>query len=85
MYNNSVKTISLTQEAYERLTAWKDSGKDSFSSVVLRMVPKRGTMSDLAAAIDGLPALTHEQAAEMEKTVSWANDWRNQRDPWTTS
>jgi predicted CopG family antitoxin len=80
-----MKTISLTEEAYQRLLAWKDSNKESFSAVVLKIVPKRGTLADLGAQMDRLPPLTDEQAATIEKAVDWANDWRNQKDPWNTS
>ena len=52
-----MKTITLTDEAYERLKAWK-SGKDSFSQVVLRKVPKRGTFGDLNESFKALPPLS---------------------------
>ena len=73
----NMKTISLSDEAYERLLAWKDSPKDSFSSVVLETVPKRGTLADLGEEIDKLPPLTEEQAHVMKEAVNWLNDWRN--------
>ena len=79
-----MKTITLTEDAYERLRSWKDRRLNSFSKVILAKVPKKGTLSDLAAEIEKLPPLTAEQARVMEDTVQWANDWRNQRDPWTT-
>ncbi|MCK4819315.1 antitoxin VapB family protein [bacterium] len=79
-----MKTISLSDKAYERLLAWKNSPKDSFSSVVLRTVPKRGTLADLGEEIDKLPPLTEEQAQIMKKAVNQANDWKNYRDPWTS-
>lgn len=79
-----MKTISLTDEAYERLASWKLNGKESFSSVVLKVVPKRGTLADLGAEIDNLPTMTARQADVMEKAIGWANDWRNLRDPWTS-
>jgi predicted CopG family antitoxin len=79
-----MKTITLTEEAYERLKAWKDRGLDSFSKVVLAKVPRRGTLADLAHAIGRLPPLTEEQARAMDEAAGWANDWRSQRDPWTT-
>ncbi len=79
-----MKTITLTEEAYERLRAWKDRRLDSFSKVVLAKVPKKGTLADLAAEVEKLPPLTDEHARVMEAAVEWANDWRNQRDPWTT-
>lgn len=79
-----MKTITLTDEAYERLVGHKCGPKDSFSRVVLRVVPKRGTLGGLAEQIANLPLLTDEQARVMEETLAWANDWRNYRDPWTT-
>ena len=39
--HSSMKTISLTEEAYERLKSWKDAALDSFSKVVLAKVPKK--------------------------------------------
>ena len=85
MHIAGMKTISLNDEAYDRLIAWKDSSKESFSAVVLRVVPKRGTLADLGSQLDRLSPLTEEQAAAIEAAVTWANDWRNQRDPWTSS
>jgi len=79
-----MKTITLSDEAYERLLAWKDSPKDSFSSVVIKTVPKRGTLADLGEEIDKLPPLTEEQARVMKEAVNWVNDWKNCRDPWTS-
>lgn len=80
--HETVKTITLTDEAYERLKAWKESPKESFSQVVLKSVPKRGTAADMEEAFKKLPPLTEEQARIMEETIAWANDWKNQRDPW---
>jgi predicted CopG family antitoxin len=77
-----MKTITLTDEAYERLKAWKEDGKDSFSAVVLRKVPKRGTFADLAEQLDKLPRPTEAQFKLMEEAVAWGNDRKNQRDPW---
>ena len=79
-----MKTITLTEEAYERLRSWKDRRLNSFSKVILAKVPKKGTLADLAAELERLPPLTNEQAKVMEATVEWANNWRSQRDPWTT-
>ncbi len=80
-----MKTITLTEEAYERLVALKESPKDSFSKVVLRVVPKRGTAAQMLEDIKMLLPLTEEQAQLMEEAVAWSNDWKNWRDPWTTS
>lgn len=79
-----MKTITLSDEAYQRLAAWKTSPKESFSQVVLKVVPKRGTLADLAREMDRLPPLTEEQARLMEETIAEANAWKNWKDPWTT-
>jgi predicted CopG family antitoxin len=81
-YHVSMKTITLSDEAYERLKDWKEGQQDSFSSVVLRLVPKRGTLADLLQNFAQLPPLTDEQVKIMEEAVAWANDWKNYRDPW---
>ena len=80
-----MKTITLTDEAYDRLVGHKQGPKDSFSRVVLRVVPKRGTLGGLGEQVASLAPLTEEQAKVMEETVAWANDWRNYHNPWTTS
>ena len=80
-----MKTITLTDEAYERIAALKTSPKDSFSKVILRCVPKRGTAAQLLAAVSQLPPLSEAQAQSMEDVASENNDWKNWRDPWTTS
>jgi predicted CopG family antitoxin len=79
-----MKTITLTDEAYERLKDWKENARDSFSSVVLRVVPKRGTIADMLDSFKQLPPLSDEQAQVMEEAVAWANQWSNYRDPWLT-
>jgi len=79
-----MKTITLSETAYERLLSWKGSSKESFSTVVLRMVPLRGTLADLGKEINKLGPLSDEQAKQIKSAVDWANDWRNHRNPWTT-
>lgn len=78
-----MKTITLTDEAYQRLKDWKEGERDSFSNVVLRVVPKRGTLADMLESFKRLPPLSDEQAKTMSQAVSWANDWKNYCDPWT--
>lgn len=84
MYQHGMKTITLSEEAYQRLRAWKNDELDSFSKVVLAKVPKKGTLGDLAAELDRLEPLTDRQAKQMREAVEWSNDWKSQRDPWTT-
>lgn len=76
-----MKTITLTDEAYERLKDWKMGPRDCFSSVVLRLVPKRGTLADMLEGFKQLPPLTEQQAEIMVEEVDWANDWRNLEQP----
>ncbi len=64
-----MKTITLSDAAYERLRAWKTGG-ESFSQVVLRVVSKRGTFGDLNESFKALPALTDEQSRVMFETMA---------------
>lgn len=77
-----MKTITLTDEAYQRLKDWKESNNDSFSNVVLRLVPKRGTLADMLESFKQLPPLSDQQAKTMTDAVAWANDWAIVSDPW---
>lgn len=70
-----MKTIMLTDEAYARLEECKESEHDSLSDVVLRFVPKRGTLADLLHSFQQLPPLTDEQAQLMQVTIAEANKW----------
>jgi len=79
-----MKTITLSEEAYERLKSWKTHPSESFSKVVLKAVPKRGTAGDLDEAFDQLPKLTRRQAEALKAEAGWANDWRTCPDSWTT-
>ena len=69
VYTRNMKTITLNEAAYERLKAWK-TGKDSFSQVVLRMVPKRGTFGDLEDAFRALPKLSAEDSRTIEERTA---------------
>lgn len=72
-----MKTLTLTNEAYERLKDWKTASNDSFSAVVLRMVPKRGTLAEMVEGFRQLPPLTEQQADTMAEVVARANEWDN--------
>jgi len=49
----ATKTISITEEAYERLKDLKDSEKMSFSEVILSYYPRRRKLSEALAEIAG--------------------------------
>ena len=79
-----MKTITLTDEAYLRLKEWKDSDAVSFSSVVLKVVPQKGTLGQMLEDVQSLPTLSSKQAKVMEETVAWGRDPKRSRDPWTS-
>lgn len=47
----STKTISITEEAYERLKALKKDEKTSFSDVIMKYYPVKRKLSDVLAEI----------------------------------
>ena len=53
----ATKTISITEEAYERLRALKKDEKASFSDVILEYYPKRKKLSDVLKKIGANPEL----------------------------
>jgi predicted CopG family antitoxin len=67
-----MKTISLTEEAYQRLKAWQ-KGKESLSEVVLKVVPKRGTAGEMEEGFRQLTGLSESQALEVAATLEWGN------------
>lgn len=44
VYTRFMKTITLDEDAYGRLKAWKKGRGESFSSVVKRVIPEPGTL-----------------------------------------
>ena len=79
-----MKTITLTEEAYTRLKDWKESSKDSFSRVVMKVVPEKGTLGQMLEDVGRLPPLTWDQAKVMEEAADYGGDPDGSRDPWTT-
>jgi predicted CopG family antitoxin len=79
-----MKTITLTDEAYQRLKDWKQSPGESFSKVVLKLVPERGTLSQLLEDMGQLPTLSKESARVMEEAAQWGRESSSHRDPWTS-
>jgi len=77
-----MKTITLDEEAYRRLKAWKRGSGESFSAVVKRVLPEPGTLGALlnfteAQATASLPSNPDLEAA-IERARSVAK-----HDPWT--
>ncbi|UUX93842.1 antitoxin VapB family protein [Methanoplanus endosymbiosus] len=64
------KTVSLSDEAYDRLKKWKSNDDESFSSVVLRTIPSVATPEELREAINKFKGrLSDEDADIMTKSV----------------
>jgi predicted CopG family antitoxin len=75
-----MKTITLDEEAYRRLLAWKRAKGDSFSKVVMRVVPEAGTLGAMAqfAARRTPPA---DRDVILEESVGERTSAKH--DPWT--
>jgi len=79
-----MKTITLTDQAYTRLKDWKDSDKESFSTIVLKIVPQKGTLSQMIQDFGRMRVLSDSQAKVMEENVKWGRDPGKSKDPWTS-
>ena len=79
-----MKTITLTDEAYHRLKEWKQSPGESFSKVVLKVVPERGTLGQMLEDMGGLPPLSRQNAQVMEEAAQWGREPTPHREPWTS-
>jgi predicted CopG family antitoxin len=53
----STKTISITEEAYERLRSLKKNEKTSFSDVILEHYPKKKRLSEVLRHMGANPEL----------------------------
>jgi predicted CopG family antitoxin len=62
-----MKTISLTETAYQRLLAWKDGL--TFSQVIENLVPRKGTLEAAIKASQSLPKLSDEDFPSLEETI----------------
>ncbi len=47
----ATRTISITEEAYQRLKSLKSSEKESFSDVILKFYPSKKKLSNILAEI----------------------------------
>lgn len=78
--NKYMKTITLDEDAYERLKSWKRLRGDSFSAVVKRIVPRAGTLEAMASyAVERTPSVGRDNL--LESTVE--NRSVAKHDPWT--
>lgn len=67
-----------------RLKEWKEAPGDSFSRVVLKVVPERGTLGQMLDDVAKLPALSESQARVMEAAADYGADVTGTAEPWTS-
>ena len=65
-----MKTIAVSERAYARLAAWKTGKQDTFSSVIERLIPPKGTMSAALEAAEALPDLPAKEFDALEEAVN---------------
>lgn len=64
------KTISVSDRAYRRLRSWKTGKGDSFSQVIERLIPSKGSFDAVLEAAHELPVLSSTAAEELEARIS---------------
>jgi predicted CopG family antitoxin len=76
-----MKTITLDEEAYTRLKAWKRGSSESFSSVVKRVLPSPGSLGAFLAFAERRATATKSSNEVMEAAVESRPTAKS--DPWT--
>jgi predicted CopG family antitoxin len=76
-----MKTITLDEAAYERLKAWKKGSRESFSSVVKRVIPEPGTLGAFLSHVQAAGNHDHEKDDLMEETINDRSVIKEE--PWT--
>lgn len=76
-----MKTITLDEEAYTRLKAWKRGTSESFSSVVKRVLPAPGSLGAFLAFVESRATATKSGNDVMEAAVESRSTAKS--DPWT--
>jgi predicted CopG family antitoxin len=65
-----MKTIAVSEKAYARLASWKEGGADTFSAVIERLVPPKGTLAAALQAAQSLPELAPQEFQSLEEAVN---------------
>ena len=65
-----MKTIAVSEKAYTRLASWKSGKGDSFSAVIERLIPAKGTLASALEAAAALPALPKSEFESLEAAVN---------------
>jgi predicted CopG family antitoxin len=76
-----MKTITLDEVAYERLKAWKKGSRESFSSVVKRVIPEPGTLGAFLSHVQAAGNRNHAKDDLMEEAINERSETKE--DPWT--
>ena len=79
--HETMKTITLDDEAYARLKAWKKGTSESFSSVVKRVLPSPGSLGAFLAFVERRATATKPGNETMEAAVELRSAVKS--DPWT--
>ncbi len=81
MHTRTMKTTTLDEVAYERLKAWKKGSRESFSSVVKRVIPEPGTLGAFSSHVQAEGGQDEVKDDIMEQVV----DQRSvvKEDPWS--
>ncbi len=64
------KTISISDEAYERLSERKKDNSESFSQVIIRLMPKLKTIEELRKEWEKLEKLSPEDEKKLREVVN---------------
>lgn len=64
------KSISISDEAYERLNALKKNG-ESFTDVIIRVTPRKRKLSEI---LKDLEPIDENAAEEMKKAIDESSD-----------
>lgn len=75
-----MKTITLDEVAYNRLKAWKKGSKESFSSVVKRVIPEPGTLGAFLNFLETSGSGDFERDEAMEAAINERSNVKE--DPW---
>jgi len=65
-----MKTIAVSEKAYTRLASWKAGRGDTFSAVIERLIPPKGTLPAALEAAASLPELPAREFKSLEKAVN---------------
>ena len=65
-----MKTIAVSEKAYTRLASWKIGRDDTFSAVIERLIPPKGTLDAALEAAESLPVLPSKEFDSLENMVN---------------